>query len=169
MGSAKIALVSLFTKTSSHPNVLCPPTDGRFSSTAVSNSSSRSNSCRSMAICSSSPARVFRTRCKTNEPTSVHRQVTDHCGKVRSPLFGFEPRQRYPSEEPNMDRRTDFKQVQYPKNRWLSGGNAQGQLLGQPPLPTLAPSWGWLLLKPTGGGESLSRGGIQWSHSGFPA
>ena len=54
IGFARISPVSLWTKASSLPKVLCPPMVGSCSRTAVSNSSNRSNSWRWMTICISS-------------------------------------------------------------------------------------------------------------------
>ena len=66
MGFARISPVSLCAKTSLLPKVLCPPMVGSCSRTAVSNSSNRSNSCRSMTTCTSSPERVVNSSCNTN-------------------------------------------------------------------------------------------------------
>ena len=84
MGLARISPVS--TNTSSLPKVLCPPIVGSCSRTAVSNSSSRSNSCRSMTTCISSPERVV-----SSAPEMLHIgcvRKLDSCFPALSAPFG---------------------------------------------------------------------------------
>ena len=83
MGFVRVWPVSLWTKASSLPKVLCPPMAGSCSRTAVSNSSSRSNSWRSMITWSSSPDRVVNRSCNTSWRSLLTRFATRYHQTLR--------------------------------------------------------------------------------------